>query len=113
MKILAAQASTSEVDVVRHIQRNGRALSGREFVVQLIDEFEHAGPNGVHRCIVSEVLGPPLSSDIEELCPSEEHPVGLAKRMATQIARSMEYLHHCGVVHGGTQLDLSVFFSVS
>jgi hypothetical protein len=53
MKVLAADASTSEseVDVMCHIQRNGSALPGRDFVVQLIDEFVHTGPNGVHCCI--------------------------------------------------------------
>jgi serine/threonine-protein kinase SRPK3 len=103
MKILAATASssTSEVDVMHHIQRNGSDLSGSEFVVQLIDEFEHIGPNGVHRCIISEVLGPPASSDIEDLYPKEEYPIDVAKRMVTQIARGLEYLHHCGVVYGG------------
>ena len=106
MKILAAEASrsTSEVGVMHHIQRNGSALSGGEFILQLIDEFEHTGPNGVHRCIITEVLGPPVSSDIEELYPDEKYPIGIAKRIVSQIARGLEYLHHCEVVHGGTLL---------
>ena len=69
-----------EVDVMRHIQRLCPA--------QLIDEFEHTGPNGVHRCTISEVLGPALSSDIEDLYPDEEYPV------VSQIARGLQYLHH-------------------
>jgi serine/threonine-protein kinase SRPK3 len=115
MKILAAQASssTSEVDVMHHIQRCGSAPSGSEFVMQFIDEFEHSGPNGVHRCIISEVLGPPLSSDIEDLYPSEEYPVHVAKRIVAQIARGLEYLHHCGVVYGGTWLELSMNVNVT
>ena len=102
MKVLTAEASMSEVDVMPHVQRNGSALSGREFVVQLIDEFEYTGPNGIHCCIISEVLGPLLSLDIKELYPSEEYPISLAKRIVAQITRGLEYLHHCGVVHGGT-----------
>ncbi len=73
---------------------------------QLIDEFEHTGPNGVHHCTISEVLGPALSSDIEDLYPDEEYPV------VSQIARGLQYLHHLQGVHGGTQLDLQ-YLSVS
>jgi serine/threonine protein kinase len=102
IKILQAEAPTSEADVLRHIQKNGSALSGSEFIPQLIDEFDHTGPNGVHRCIISEVLGPPLSSDIEDLYPDEEYPIDIAKRITSQVARGVQYLHSCGVVHGGT-----------
>jgi hypothetical protein len=70
MKILTAITPTSEVDVMRHIQRNGS-----EFTLRLIGEFERTGPNGVPHCIISDVLGSPLSSDIEELYPDEEYPV--------------------------------------
>ena len=58
---------------MRHVQRSGSALSGSEFVMQFIDEFEpeNTGPSGLHRCIISEVLGPPTFSDIEDLYPSE------------------------------------------
>ncbi len=109
LKILTATAPTSEVDVMRHIQRNGSASSGSEFILQLIDEFEHTGPNGVHRCIISDVLGPPLSSDIEELYPDEEYPIGMAKRISSQIARGLEYLHSQGVVHGGMTFTYQYF----
>jgi len=71
-------------------------------MAQLIDEFEHTGPNGVQCCIISEVLGPPLSSDIEDLYPDEEYPIDIVKRITSQGARGVKYLHSCGVVYGGT-----------
>lgn len=108
MKILMATAPTFEVDVMCHIQTNGSTSSGGKFILPLIDEFEHTELNGVHRCIISKVLGPPLSSDLEELYPDEEYPVGIAKLISSQIACGLEYLHSCGVVHGGRSFTLSV-----
>jgi len=64
MKILRA---TSEAAVLRHIQQHGGdGALGSELIPRLIDEFEHTGPNAsIHRCIISQVLGPPLPLDIE------------------------------------------------
>ena len=53
--------------------------------------------NDDYRCIISDVLGPPLSSDIEVLYPDEVYPIGIS----FQIAHGLEYLHGCCVVHGG------------
>lgn len=55
----------------------------------------------MNRCLISEVLVPSVFSDIEELYLSEEYPIDLAKRIAAQMARGLEYLRHCGVVHRG------------
>jgi hypothetical protein len=45
-----------------------------------------------------EVLGPLLSSDIEDLYPNEEHLISVARRI---VAPGIKYLHSCGVVQGG------------
>ncbi|GJJ15407.1 hypothetical protein Clacol_009683 [Clathrus columnatus] len=101
LKILAADASSSrsEVAVIQHLQQHATG-SGKEYVVEVFDVFEHIGPNGLHHCIVMEVLGPPISSDIEDIYPDEIFPIEIAKRMSTQVAHGLAYIHKAGIVHG-------------
>ena len=101
LKILAAEASDSERLILRHLQRNCLDDRGGEYVLRLLDDFVHSGPNGDHQCIVTEVLGPSLASDIEDLYPDEQFPIDIAKRMSAQITHGIQYLHRNGVVHGG------------
>jgi serine/threonine-protein kinase SRPK3 len=68
IKVLIANASDAKYDgsIMRYLQlhkpsrasENNEMTDGRAFVVSLLDEFEIHGPNGLHRCIVTEVLGP-------------------------------------------------------
>ncbi|GJJ15449.1 hypothetical protein Clacol_009727 [Clathrus columnatus] len=110
LKILAADASRSrsEVAVIQHLQQHATG-SGKEYVVEVFDVFEHIGPNGLHHCIVMEVLGPPISSDIEEIYPDEIFPIEIAKRMSTQVAHGLAYIQKAGIVHGDpTQIHVKI-----
>ena len=71
------------------------------FFPALLDEFTIHGPNGDHRCLVTEVLGPSicLADDYEE---PYMLPLGVAKKIAVQLAHAVAELHECGIVHGGT-----------
>jgi hypothetical protein len=80
LKIAVASASTTsrERDVVRHrkqwqVQNNN--FPGQEFVMEILDDFLLQGPNGIHLCIVTELLGPSLLQDEsvwEEFLPELE-----------------------------------------
>ncbi|THH13173.1 hypothetical protein EUX98_g9753 [Antrodiella citrinella] len=68
---------------------------GKDFVVQLLDSFTHHGPNGSHLCIVTELAGPNLAEDIEDM---EDDPVvylhqhlppALARRFAAQVIQGV------------------------
>ena len=90
-----------------HPKKKGSALTGSELIPQLIDEFEHTGPNGVHCCIISG----PLSSDIEDLYP-DEYPTDIAKRITSQVSRGVEYLRSRDVVpYWGTPIFVESFDS--
>ena len=111
LKILAAEVSKkiSEVAILHHLkqrQLNDEGSNGQEFLMEFLDDFKVEGPNGTHQCIVTEVLGPSIGADAEEIYGEERYPIEIAKKLVAQVIRGVAYLHSCGVVHGGKWSDL-------
>jgi hypothetical protein len=114
-KILTADASHgegSEFDVAEHLkkQKDTRRKTrsnkhpGEDFVMDVIAAFWINGPNGSHKCILSNVLGPRVSgvrSVSGRLSPA------VVRKIIPQIAKGVSYLHSIGVVHGSKQTVLS------
>ena len=69
--------------------------------MEFFDDFKVEGPNGTHQCIVTEVLGPSIGADVDEIYDEEWYPIEIAKMLVAQVIRGVAYLHSCGVVHGG------------
>ncbi|THH19267.1 hypothetical protein EUX98_g8806 [Antrodiella citrinella] len=97
LKIVSAKSSTNarnnELQVLYRILAGSGP--GKDFVVQLLDSFTHHGPNGSHLCIVTELAGPNLAEDIEDM---EDDPVvylhqhlpsALARRFAAQVIQGV------------------------
>ncbi|XP_063063845.1 SRSF protein kinase 3 [Engraulis encrasicolus] len=72
-------------------------LSGH--IVRLLDEFKVAGKNGVHICLVLELLGPDLRC--WQVCMgSPGLSIPCVKRVITQVLEGLDYLHnHCKIIH--------------
>lgn len=74
---------------------------GRSHVMSFLDHFRHKGPNGVHVCMVSEVLGENLLGLIKRH-QNKGVPMHLVKQIAKQILLGLDYMHRCcGVIHTG------------
>lgn len=72
---------------------------GHEHVIQLLDTFTHEGPNGVHVCMVFEVLGENLLGLIRRY-KHKGIPVVFVKQIAKQLLSALDFLHRkCGVIH--------------
>ena len=84
----------------------------------LLDAFVIQGPNGSHRCLVLELMGPnmpymlsenekyaviepPTSSGDEESGDEHRFPYSMAKEIARQALLGLGYLHSRGINHGG------------
>lgn len=84
----SSSLSSSEVDGSQHVQR-------------LLDSFHHRGPNGIHTCLVLELLGPSVPALIEARFPKGRLPGYVARRVAQQVVRGVGVLHERGIGHGG------------
>jgi len=84
---------------------------GRRYITQLLDTFEHHGPNGIHKCIVFEPMGPSVNTMVEELPQFKPKKWGMKIRYPPRMARSilkqslqaLAFLHNHGIAHGDFQ----------
>lgn len=80
------------------VQANPEA-PGRKYVVELLDNFTHEGPNGKHVCMVFEVLGENLLSMIRRY-HHRGIPVRLVQQIIYQVLMGLDYMHReCGIIH--------------
>lgn len=137
IKITTAKSSSIENEsrILDFLSRENLQHPGKKHVMILLDSFEHHGPNGVHRCLVFNVMGPSTSTMFESLrskstvfpgklekCSEPAHvysnvdgrgrfPLWMAKSIMGQILLGIDFLHQNGVAHGDLQPG-NVLFSV-
>jgi hypothetical protein len=105
VKLLTGDASkteSNEAHILRLLKRSTNAVDSGQSkrVVELIDEFTVASPNGTHRCLVLGVSGPSALSLFSSL-PNRALEPSVARRAAHQTAQAVTWLHQSGIVHGG------------
>ncbi|GAB0132283.1 hypothetical protein EsDP_00000724 [Epichloe bromicola] len=111
LKIKQARASTSSLDedpemkalmALEHKHVSSTPSSPKCFA-QLLETFQHQGPNGTHTCLVTELLGPAVSSvkmvynnmDVQETLRPDT-----ILRASKQILECIHAMHESGIVHG-------------
>ncbi|KAI9848601.1 MAG: serine/threonine protein kinase, CMGC group [Sclerophora amabilis] len=98
----AAHYTETAIDEIKLLQRIVNAKPehpGRKHVVSLLDSFEHKGPNGLHVCMVFEVLGENLLGLIKRW-NHRGIPMPLVKQITKQVLLGLDYLHReCGIIH--------------
>jgi serine/threonine protein kinase len=86
-------------------------VEGGRYITRLLDEFEQRGPNGIHKCLVFEPMGPSVNSMVEELPqfnPRRQemnirYPPYMAKGILKQSLQALAFLHENGIAHGDFQ----------
>ncbi|KAI1283497.1 putative serine protein kinase [Xylaria sp. FL0933] len=110
MKIIMSKISerTNETVILRLL---GQAPEGSKHITQLLDEFNHQGPNGIHKCLVFEPMGPTVNTMVEELPQFKikhfdlkiRYPYWMAKGILKQSLQALAFLHKNGIAHGDFQ----------
>ncbi|KAJ6184844.1 serine protein kinase [Penicillium mononematosum] len=75
-----------------------RLIRGRDHIIELLDHFEHTGPNGLHLVLVF----PAMLSDGERICErGKPRSAGYIRSISLRIIIALEFLHMQGFVHTG------------
>ena len=99
LKVLSAgmPLECKELRMLQEVTDATVAHPGREFVIRLRDNFIIDGPNGKHRCLVTEVAGERLARPDILAYNNLEWP----RIIGLQIAQALGYLHTLGIAHAG------------
>ncbi len=107
IKIMTADATahSHELGILRSLA-SFRHGSTDTYIVQLLDDFQHQGPNGTHQCPVFELLGPTLDMVISQYSdyndPEERLEPDTVLKISEQLLNAIAFVHKAGYGHGGT-----------
>lgn len=93
------ETAIDEIKLLKKVVEANPNHPGKKHVVSLLDSFEHKGPNGVHVCMVFEVLGENLLGLIKRW-NHRGIPMPLVKQITKQVLLGLDHLHReCGIIH--------------
>lgn len=70
---------------------------------RLLESFKVSGPNGIHNCLVTELVGPSVARVLRAcslFCETLRPDTVL--RASRRVLQAVDFAHQAGVVHGGT-----------
>ena len=99
------EAALDEIELLSSISKQSNSsdcisTTTNNNIVELIDHFDHTGPNGKHVCMAFELLGENLLSVIKKY-EYRGIPIPIVKRFVFQICEALAFLHSskCNIIH--------------
>ncbi|XP_034622165.1 SRSF protein kinase 2 isoform X1 [Trachemys scripta elegans] len=93
------ETALDEIKLLRCVRESDPNDPNKDMVVQLIDDFKISGMNGIHVCMVFEVLGHHLLKWIIK-SNYQGLPIRCVKSIIRQVLQGLDYLHSkCKIIH--------------
>lgn len=98
LKVNADKAGYRELRILSQIkERHPQA----DNIIQLLDHFEHVGPNGVHLCLVLELMWTDVSDLMGGYHGYPEIRTVISKEVTRQALHGLEILSELKIAHNG------------
>ncbi|KAL8219351.1 UNVERIFIED_CONTAM: SRSF protein kinase 2 [Gekko kuhli] len=93
------ETALDEIKLLKCVRESDPIDPNKDMVVQLIDDFKISGMNGIHVCMVFEVLGHHLLKWIIK-SNYQGLPIHCVKSIIKQVLQGLDYLHSkCKIIH--------------
>ncbi|KAL2797069.1 kinase-like domain-containing protein [Aspergillus keveii] len=101
LKISTAESAdrTPELEILSQLTKAETSLPGKAVVQSLLDSFRFSGPNGTHRCLVTDVERINLN-EVKDYPYHRLLQLPVARAIAAQLVLGVQFIHSQGIVHG-------------
>lgn len=103
LKIATADSTSSsrEISTLQSLQLCGAS----DYIPKLLDYFTHTGPNGLHQCLVSELMGPSVDTVVADYHTGGDRlEAETILTVSRQLLQAIVSVHEAGYGHGGRVL---------
>ena len=101
-----ATVDSRELGIIKSLANHAQGSISSTYIIQLLDDFFHQGPNGTHQCLVFELFGPTLDIVISDYSNFSDPELRLEPdtvlRISEQLLNAIVFVHEAGYGHGGT-----------
>ena len=92
--------NSRELRSLRALAQFSNLNPGSKYIVSLLDDFIHEGPNGCHQCLVFELLGPTVHQAVNDAHYFRERlDTDTIIRASSQMLDGLAFLHEVGYAH--------------
>lgn len=100
---------STEVKIYRRLATGPEHHIGKHHIPKLLHSFVSEGPNGMHACLATELLGPSVPI-VAERYSDTRLPGRVAWQAVRQATHALAYMHGEGITHGGSfVLSFTIF----
>lgn len=111
LKISTAESANRmhELEILSRLTKAESDLPGKSIVQNVLDSFTVSGPNGSHRCLITEAARLNLN-EMKEYPYHRLIHLPAARAIVTQLVLGVQFIHSQGIVHGGESTSSKHFY---